>query len=284
MEGPRMKFFLALLLLATPLAALEYWILGAVSGFRLGEKLSPKWKRALRLYGLLALLSGGAAVTAGSMRGCGGVQLAPQIADTSSQWRELPQLTYVKPDADDIQPTPAVPPVAENTSTWTVGSGTVATATTTATIMTSTGSEIHLTNPAGAYAISITTDAQGNQVETIVDAASGQVIMQSTGAGGMSVADKHVAKMQSYPASQRPSHCIASCMSHHRSWVTPVEDSYCEKDTSNADGGFYGWVKQDAAWIPVMWPPTEQSDERAPELIHLKPGEQASLTEGKRSY
>jgi hypothetical protein len=128
-----------------------------------------------------------------------------------------------------------------------------------------------------SYTIRISTDAQGNQTQEIVDdkgnvVGSGNAVITGM-MGGSSFAD-----------SRRPSDCVASCMSHHRSWVTPVEDSYCQQDTSNADGGFYGWVKQGSAWIPMRWPPTEDSDERAPNLIWLKPHEQVSLTEGVRSY
>jgi hypothetical protein len=64
------RFLISLICLATPLAVLNYWASGLFCGFRISEKLPEKVKRALKLYGLLALLGGGAAVGTASMRGC----------------------------------------------------------------------------------------------------------------------------------------------------------------------------------------------------------------------
>ncbi len=298
-----MKLFMAMLLLATPLVVLEYWLLGAFGGFRLTQKLPEKLKRILGICGWIAFLSGGAALGIASMHGCGfgGMQLAPRLADTSSQWRPLPPLVYIQPDAKSVVPTPAVAPVAEITDVWTespitssssTGTVTSATTATTATAGTMTwsavtsGTTIWTTN--GSYTVSTFIDPQGNQVQTVTDG-QGNLISRTTTSqftitGGSAIPDSRMARMKSYPASERPSNCFASCMSHHRSWVTPVENSYCDQDTSNQDGGFYGWVKQGATWKPTVWPATEDSDERAPKMIRLKDGEQISLTEGKRIY
>ena len=299
-----MKFLLAVILLASPLVALEYWLLGAVGGFRLVDKLSARWKRILTIYGWLALLSGGAAAGLASMHGCslGGLHATPQLVDTAWNWRPLPQVFYVQPNVETIAPTPAVPPVAESTEVWTnasrstsftiISSATSSTSSTSFTVASpavtrgggSGGGTVWMMTTGGSYTMRISIDAQGNPVQEIVDD-KGNVVGAATGmVGGSLVPDSRMAKMKSYPASKRPSDCVASCMSHHRSWVTPVEDSYCQQDTSNADGGFYGWVKEGSAWKPTIWPATNMSDERDPNLISLKPHEQISLTEGVRSY
>jgi hypothetical protein len=281
------KLFIGLILLASPLVALEYWLLGALGGFRLTDKLSAKWKHILKIYGWLALLSGGAAAGVASMHGCslGGLHAGPQLVDTSSTWRPLPQLFYIQPDAKSVEPSPAVPPVAENTETnWTGVTSSTSFVMSSPAVTTTSGSGTVWTMSSGSYVVEFSTDAQGNVVQTVTDAQGNVVASGMAMMGGSPIVNSRMAKMKSYPASERPSDCVASCLSHHRSWVTPVENSYCEKDTSNADGGFYGWVKQGSAWIPTAWPATEESDERAPNLIWLKPHEQVSLTEGIRSY
>lgn len=256
-----------------------YWAMGFALGFRLWNKV-PQWLRRVWFISLVPL--GLLTVVMGAGHGCGGLHGA-RMVDTASNWRPLPPLVYIQPDAKGIAPTPALPPVSENTEKWastvspsfTTSSSTTSVTTTSGTVWSmqwSGGTSTILSSGGG----SVTT----GQVMIMGTATTGAVMTM----GGSSIAYEHMANMKSYPASERPSECVASCLSHHRSWVTPVENSYCEKDTSNDDGGFYGWVKEGSALIPTVWPPTNQSTERAPELIHLKPDEQISLTEGKRSY
>lgn len=66
------RFVVSVLLLATPLAVLHYWVCGCLAGFHIGEKISAKAKRLARRIAIAILLfgGGGAAVGVGSMRGC----------------------------------------------------------------------------------------------------------------------------------------------------------------------------------------------------------------------
>lgn len=256
-----------------------FWATGFALGFQLYQKMPPWFRRAWKTLMLISLIPVAIAAMLGVGHGCSAGARFPRMAethmvDTSSKWRPLPQLVYIQPDAKEVKPTLALPPVPKiipptitnitSAATWTSTSAT--NTVTSGTMVVASGTTVVC---GGAGACFMQSVAQpGGQVSVSV----------------RSIPDSRMASMKSYPASQQPSRCMASCLSHHTSWVTPVEDSYCEKDTSNADGGFYGWVKEGDAWLPNVWPPTNQSTDRAPELIRLKEGEGVSLTEGKRSY
>jgi hypothetical protein len=273
-----------------------FWATGFAVGFQLYEKMPAWFRQAWKILLLASLLPLTAAALLGGGRGCSGAHGA-HLVDSSSKWRPLPPLVYIQPDAKAVTPSPALPPVPLSAPKITgpgpspqtgwiedeVSGGTVVMLTS-PTLTTTTATSIGSFTTGAAATTAITgmqCAANGLCVMT-----SGATITMATivSAEARSQMAAHMAAMKYYPASQQPSRCVAHCASHHTKWTTPVEDSYCEKDTSNADGGFYGWVKEGDFWIPNVWPATKESDAGPPQLVRLKDGEQPALTEGKRSY
>ncbi len=89
-----------------------YWAMGFALGFRLWNKV-PQWLRRVWFISLVPL--GLLTVVMGAGHGCGGLHGA-RMVDTASNWRPLPPLVYIQPDAKGIAPTPALPPVRRRTS------------------------------------------------------------------------------------------------------------------------------------------------------------------------
>lgn len=93
------NFFLALFGLTSLAAASMYWVMGALGGFRLWSKLPGRWKKVVKAFQAVSLLSllGGATMAGVALtRGCGipsgGAALSVSAIPPMRLWRPLGKL------------------------------------------------------------------------------------------------------------------------------------------------------------------------------------------------
>lgn len=64
------RLLIVTLTVATPFVVLQWWVMGALGGFHLWERLPRQAKRWLRIYGWLTLLTAGGAASVATSKGC----------------------------------------------------------------------------------------------------------------------------------------------------------------------------------------------------------------------
>jgi hypothetical protein len=80
--GQMLRLIAVMFLLASPIAILDWWLVGVTSGFHVWDKIPPKMARIIRRCFWLTLLCSGAGGSAAFMRGC--VSLADVQAAAAS--------------------------------------------------------------------------------------------------------------------------------------------------------------------------------------------------------
>lgn len=254
---------LRLLLLTTPIAALVYWFMAWVGGFRLWGKLPDRVKKLLRkIYPIPTFAMGGGGVLVlafGAAHGCSyGVHVMPLAL------RELPASVYLKPDHGRDQKAakliaPKLPkekkkkPEDENPATaWLNQNQFVvfSAGTTTFTCDQSTGM---------CTSGNIATTGATTFTMTGTRTTSGQQLI------GKQELEYNTHMAASFPPSEPPSKCVATCVNCHsnrikKTWVTLVEERYCDGDHSDDDSMTLGWLKVGDVLEPNAWPAVNDTD------------------------
>jgi hypothetical protein len=257
--------------------SLGYWIAGFAAGFQLWQKLPPWFLRVWKVLVVLSLLPICAMLA--SSHGCTGVRMhGARMADSAAGWRPLPALLYIKPDAKNV--TLALPQKAAGGQSAPRRRA-QATEQRPASVQWGWQESPSITTSSSAIAMTmpgISTSTSFSSATTLTSCSSissGTVICQLGSTATLT--DSHMVEMKTYPASARPSRCVASCTGCHRHvvWEAPVEERYCDGDHSDDHGpGIYGWLKSGDVWRPALWPAFDQTDS------HQVDRNEHTLTEG----